>query len=271
MQALIMAGVEGVTEFLPISSTAHLMLTARILNVFQSEFIKSFEIVIQLGAILAVAGLYAKKVWANWKLVPIILTAFVPTGILGFIFYKLVKTYLLGNDWIAMAAMAAGGALLIKIQNSNIKHQIKSWQSQRFASKIPNSNVQTIENLTVGKLLFIGLIQSVSMIPGVSRALATIFGGIAAGLSRKEAVEFSFLLAVPTMAAATGWDLIKSGWSFSGGEWGILTIGFLGSIIAAWISVKWLVRYVETHDFRVFGWYRVLAVAVWLGISIVRG
>jgi len=258
-----MAGVEGVTEFLPISSTAHLMLTARILNIFQSDFVKSFEIAIQLGAILAVAGLYAKKVWGNKKLIPIILTAFVPTGILGFIFYKVVKMYLLGNDWIAIIAMAAGGILLLKLPIFNFQFTNKSQFS--------NSKNQTINDLSVRKLLFIGLVQSVAMVPGVSRALATIFGGMAVGLSRKEAVEFSFLLAVPTMAAATGWDLIASGWGFSTGEWGILTAGFLGAMITAWITVKWLVRYVETHDFRVFGWYRIVVAAVWLGIRTVRG
>jgi len=258
-----MAGVEGVTEFLPISSTAHLMLTARILNIFQSDFVKSFEIAIQLGAIMAVAGLYAKKVRENMKLIPIILTAFLPTGVLGFIFYKLVKTYLLGNDGIAIGAMFLGGVLLLKLPIFNLQFTIKSQFS--------NSNKQTIKDLSVKKLLLIGLIQSVSMIPGVSRALATIFGGMAVGLSRKEAVEFSFLLAVPTMAAATGWDLVKSGWGFSAGEWEILMAGFLGAMVTAWITVKWLVQYVETHDFRVFGWYRIVVAAVWLGIRTVRG
>jgi undecaprenyl-diphosphatase len=263
IQAVIMAIVEGVTEFLPISSTAHLMLTARILNIFQSEFVKSFEIVIQLGAILAVVQQYAVKVNRNRKILTNTLIAFVPTGILGFIFYKFVKSYLLGNEWIAIIAMAVGGILLVKITNH--KSQITN------KSQAPNSKNQTINDLSIKNLLMIGLFQSVSMVPGVSRALATIFGGMMAGLSRKEAVEFSFLLAVPTMTAATGWDLIKSGWSFSAGEWGILTAGFLGSMITAWITVKWLVGYVETHDFRVFGWYRVLLAAVWLAVRSVRG
>jgi len=235
--------VEGVTEFLPISSTAHLMLTARLLQIAQTEFVKSFEIAIQLGAICSVAVLYIQKIFKNPGLIGKILMAFLPTGILGFGLYSLVKRYLLGNEIVAIAALLIGGIILLRITIMNSKFQI--------------------ENLSVGRLLTIGVFQSLAMVPGVSRALATILGGQLMGLSQTEAVEMSFLLAVPTMAAATGLDLIKSGMSFSGGEWMTLGVGFMGAFISAVVVIKWLIGFVKQHDLKVFGWYRVLLAMAW--------
>jgi undecaprenyl-diphosphatase len=232
-----MAVVEGVTEFLPISSTGHLVLAANLMKIPQTEFVKSFEIIIQLGAIMAVAVTVIGN--CNREKIKKALIAFIPTGVLGLIFYKIVKTYLLGNSTVTIGALFIGGVFMII-------HELKV-----------ESGKLKIEDLNRKNLLFIGLIQSISMIPGVSRAMATIFGGMGVGLSRAQATEFSFLLAIPTMAAATGLDLAKSGWSFSANEWVILTAGFLGSMITAWITVKWLLGYVQKHDFRIFGWYRI--------------
>ena len=246
-QAVVMAIVEGVTEFLPISSTAHLMLTAQILKIAQTEFVKSFEIIIQLGAIFSVLVIYGKKISTDWERMKRIIIAFLPTGVLGLVLYKIVKTYLLGNVGVTVAALLIGGVIIILIEKFEIlnsKFQI-------------NSKLQ-IQNLNTKQSLTIGLIQAISMIPGVSRAMATIFGGMGVGLTRKEATEFSFLLATPTMAAATGYDLVKSGWSFSGSEWIVLGIGFAGAFITAWLTVKWLIGYVQKHNFTAFGIYRII-------------
>jgi undecaprenyl-diphosphatase len=252
-QALILSVVEGVTEFLPISSTGHLILASRLLGIFQSDFVKSFEIVIQLGAILAVVIMYAKKVLSKLELVKPILIAFVPTGVLGLVLYKLVKTYLLGNTGVTIGALLIGGIFMILFEKS----QIPNLKSQ--------TNLKSqISNLKPGQALLIGLFQSVSMIPGVSRAMATIFGGMMMGLSRAEATEFSFLLAIPTMAAATGLDLLKSGWIFTPGEWWLLTSGFIGAFVAAFAVVKWLIGYVQKHDFVAFGIYRIILALAFL-------
>lgn len=243
VQAIILAIVEGVTEFLPISSTGHLVLTAKLLAIPQTEFVKSFEIIIQLGAILAVV-LETFKLLLSPKLLRNLFLAFLPTGVLGLVLYKIVKTYLLGNEMVTVLALLIGGVFMIiwekKYEIRDMKYDFK------------------IKELSYKNSLMIGLIQAISMIPGVSRAAATIFGGMGVGLSRKEATEFSFLLAIPTMAAATGLDLMKSGWSFRGDEWVILGVGFAGAFITAWLTVKWLIGYVQKHDFTMFGIYRIL-------------
>ena len=243
-----MAIVEGITEFLPISSTGHLILTAKLLAIAQTDFVKSFEIVIQLGAIAAVLVMYAGKVLAKMDLMKPVLIAFVPTGVLGLVFYKIVKTYLLGNSGVVVWTLLLGGIFMI-------------WYERRMRNK---EGKLRIEDLDFKKSLQIGLVQAISMIPGVSRAMATIFGGMGAGLSRAEATQFSFLLAIPTMAAATGFDLVKSGWAFTPSEWWLLTIGFIGAFVSAFTVVKWLVGYVQKHDFTAFGVYRIVLALIFL-------
>lgn len=254
LQVLILAVVEGVSEFLPISSTGHLVLTSELLKIQQTNFVKSFEVIIQLGAILAVVVLYAKKLIHNRALWPKILAAFVPTAIIGFTLYSLIKEFLIGNTMVTLSALFLGGILLIIIE--------------KFYKEQPH-HLDKAENLSYKKALLIGLVQGISVIPGVSRSAATIFGGLFVGLKRKTAVEFSFLLAIPTMAGATGLDLVKSNFSFSMHEWGLLTVGFVGSFITAIFAVKYFLRYIEHHTFVVFGVYRiVLAVLYWIFIVI---
>ncbi len=243
-----MAAVEGVTEFLPISSTGHLILTAKLLAIAQTDFVKSFEIVIQLGAITAVLIMYARKVLAKLALVKPILIAFVPTALWGLMAYKFIKGYLLGNTAVTVWALLLGGIFMI-------------WYERKMRNK---EGKLKIEDLDCKKSLQIGLFQAISMVPGVSRAMATIFGGMGAGLSRAEATQFSFLLAIPTMAAATGLDLFKSGWSFTTDEWGMLFTGFIGAFVSAFVVVKWLVGYVQKHDFVAFGIYRIVLALIFL-------
>jgi undecaprenyl-diphosphatase len=252
IQVLILSVVEGISEFLPISSTGHLILASDFLNIPQTEFVKSFEIIIQLGAILSVVVLYWKRLMTSRLLSMKILAAFIPTAIIGFAFYPVVKEVLLGNTIVTLWALFLGGILLIFIE--------------RFYKEQPH-HFESIEKLSYKKAMVVGLVQSISLVPGTSRSAATILGGLFVGLKRKAAVEFSFLLAIPTMAAATGLDLIKTNFSFSSQEWGLLAVGFIGSFITAIFAVKYFIKYIEHHTFIAFGVYRiVLAVLFWLFI-----
>lgn len=242
IQAVILSIVEGISEFLPISSTGHLILASDLLKISQSEFVKSFEIIIQLGAILAVTFLYWKKL-INFKLWPKVIIAFLPTGIVGLTLYKMIKGFLIGNSLVTVTALFLGGVLLIILE--------KAYKEQEY-------HVSNIEQMTNKQAFWIGVCQSVSIIPGVSRSAATIIGGMFLGLKRTTAVEFSFLLAIPTMIAATGLDLVKTHLAFSGNEYMLLGIGLIGSFITALLAVKFLIKFVQTNTFIPFGGYRIV-------------
>lgn len=248
IHALILSAVEGITEFLPISSTGHLILASKILGIPETEFVKSFEIFIQLGAILAVVIVYFKQYSTRIKAWKNIVLAFIPTAIIGLIFYKIVKDVLLGNVLITLIALFLGGIVLLFVD-------------KLIPSK--GQKVDSIEQITPKNALLIGLFQSISIIPGVSRAAATIIGGLYLGLSKETAVEFSFLLAVPTMLAATGLDLVKSHFHFSGSEWVVLLVGFLGSFLSALVVIRWFIKYVKGHSFFAFGVYRIILSAIY--------
>jgi len=240
--AIILGFVEGLTEFLPVSSTGHLILTAHILGLTHDEFTKSFEISIQLGAILAVFFLYLKRFLTDFETWKRIILAFVPTGILGFILYRFIKGYLIGNDLVVVVSLLLGGVFLIFADR---------W-CERFC------HIDQVQKLALSKAFVIGLFQSLAMVPGVSRSGATIIGGMLMGLNRKQAAEFSFLLAVPTMLSATGYDLYKSYSQFSFQEFHLLAIGFAVSFLTAILSVKLFLRFVSSYSFLPFGIYRML-------------
>jgi len=243
LNALILGIVEGVSEFLPISSTGHLILTSHLLHLQQTDFQKSFEIAIQLGAILSVVVLYWRVLLVNLTVLKRVITAFTPTAILGLIFYRVIKSFLLGSNTVVLFSLLIGGIFLILFE---LWHREKETASEELS------------DISYAKSFIIGLCQAVAMIPGVSRSAATIIGGLALGIKRKTIVEFSFLLAVPTMVAATGLDLIKSGGHFSSEEFHLLIIGFIVSFIVALLSIKWLVNFIRNHTFISFGIYRVL-------------
>lgn len=239
LQTLILSIVEGITEFLPISSTGHLILTSNLLKIPQTEFVKSFEIIIQLGAVLAVVVIYFKKLVLslNWDLYKKILISFAPTVLFGLFGYKYIKMYLIGNTAVVIWSLLIGGITMLIFEYFH-----------RPANK----------KLNLYSYILIGLFQVLSMIPGVSRAFATIFGGMVVGMNRKEATEFSFFLAIPTMFAASALDLVKTDPSvWSNSNINTLVIGFVASFITAYVVVKWLIKFVQTHDFKVFGWYRI--------------
>lgn len=241
LQSIILGVVEGITEFLPISSTGHLILASRLLGLAQTDFQKSFEIAIQLGAIASVIVLY----WRQF-LVPAVLgrviAAFIPTGVIGFALYHVVKTYLFGSDTVVLWALGLGGVVLIVFE---------------LLHKESDDAVADVTAIPYSKAVAIGLFQSLSIVPGVSRAGATIVGGLILGLGRTTIVEFSFLLAVPTMLAATGYDLLKNASSFEAQQFGVLAAGFISAFFVALLSIKFLLAFVRTQTFIPFGIYRI--------------
>lgn len=241
IESLILGIVEGVTEFLPVSSTGHMIIVSHFLGINNIEFVKSFEIAIQLGAIISVIVLYYKRFLVSFNLYKKLLIAFFPTAVVGFLAYKTIKLYLFNPYTVAMA-LIIGGIVLILIDN---------WSAKR------KSVLNNTEDISLKGALTVGLIQCVSMIPGVSRAAATIIGGLVAGLDRKQATEFSFFLAVPTMFAATGYDLLKTGASFTYNEWSLLFFGGFVSFISAMASIKILIYLVPNYGFKHFGYYRI--------------
>lgn len=251
IESILLGIVEGFTEFLPISSTAHLVLTANLLGLSQSDFVKTFEIAIQSGAILAVLLLYFRKFF-DIEVLKRVIVAFIPTGIIGFLLYKTVKTYLIGSTGIMLWSLALGGLFLILFEY--------------FFKR--DGNIKNIQEISYKNSFFIGLFQAVAIVPGVSRAAATIIGGLLLGVERRTIVEFSFLLAVPTLLAATGLDLLKSYGEFSNSQFSTLALGFVASFVTAIVSIKFLLGFVRTHTFTAFGVYRVLLVLAVLSFMI---
>jgi undecaprenyl-diphosphatase len=239
-QTLILSVVEGLTEFIPVSSTGHMILAANLLHIADTEFVKSFEIIIQLGAILAVTILYFRKLIKNRDLWLKLITAFLPTAIIGFTLYKVVKNILLGNPLIVVISLFIGGVILILID------------------KFYRDKTEILSNLTYKQVFIIGIFQSLSIIPGVSRSAATIIGGLIVGLNRNESVEFSFLLAIPTMIAATSLDLIKTAYNFSTPQYELLAIGLGVSFVTGLIAIRSFIGYVKKRKFVAFGIYRIV-------------
>ena len=250
LQAVILGLVEGITEFLPVSSTGHMILAAQLLHVQETDFVKSFEIIIQLGAILAVVILYFKKLFLDLKVFLRVCVAFLPTAVIGLALYKVVKTYLIGNVQVVLWSLLIGGLVLVIFEYAR--------RGKKEAAPIDLSQI------TYKQAFIIGLFQTLAIIPGVSRSAATIVGGMSLGIARETIVEFSFLLAIPTMAAATGLDLIKSGHSFTHSEVSLLAVGFVVAFVSAVIAVRLLLKFVKGHTFISFGYYRIALAAIFL-------
>lgn len=251
LDALILGVVEGLTEFLPVSSTGHLIIVSDLLGQ-GGEKGKIFDIVIQLGAILAVcwefrvriarafAGLAADRV--QQRFAANLFVAFLPAAIVGLAFEKQIKSYLFNPTSVA-AALVVGGLVIFAIER---------WYSRKGAAR-----VLSMYDMTWSDALKVGVAQCFSLIPGTSRSGATIMGGMLFGLSRNVATEFSFFLAIPVMFAATGYELVKNRALISADDLQMIAIGFAVSFVAALFAVKGLIRYVAHHDFRAFGWYRI--------------
>lgn len=248
MDAIILGTLEGLTEFLPISSTGHLILASKLLGLPQTDAHKAFEVSIQLGSILAVLFIYAKKLLVDKSLWIKVMVAFLPTAIFGFLFYKTIKS-LFGIETVSIM-LIAGGVLFLLVEF--------------FRRNKNNNEGKSIDDLTVKESFVIGLFQSISMIPGTSRSGMTMLGGIFSGLKRKSAAEFSFLLAVPTMFVATFYDLYKNRSSMVVDDYNLLAIGFGVAFVVAFFTVKAMIRFLENHTFVVFGMYRIIVgLAFW--------
>lgn len=242
LHAILLGFVEGITEFLPISSTGHMVLVSAILHIPQTEFVKTFEISIQLGAILAVLCISWPRLWGNRNVLRQVFFAFVPTAIIGFVLYSLVKKFLLGNPIVTVIALIAGGLLMLCFE----------WYLKQ------RKQHDSIPNLSLPQSVVIGLTQALAVIPGISRSAATIYSGMFVGLTREQAVEFSFLLALPTIAAASALDLFKSRSSLSFDAIELLVIGGVVAFISAFFTMKWFLRFVKTNTLVPFAIYRIV-------------
>ncbi len=248
LHALILGIVEGLTEFLPVSSTGHLILVGDLLN-FNDEKGKLFEIVIQAGAILAVCWEYRARIVkvvgglgsdeTSQRLAVNLAIAFMPLAVLGLLFQKVIKAHLFSAVPVALAFMI-GGVFILWAERR--KHVVR---------------IQTVEELHWRDALLLGCAQALALIPGTSRSGATIIGGLFLGLSRKAATEFSFFLAIPTLLAATVYQLYKERALLNADDLGMWIVGFVSAFISAFLCVRWLLRYISTHDFTLFAWYRI--------------
>lgn len=243
LEVIILATVEGITEFLPVSSTGHLILTSSLLGIQPSEFNKTFEIVIQLGAILSVLILYWGKIRMNILLWKKICIGFIPSIVIGAGGYAFIKGYLLESTSITATALAVGGVVLILLE---------------YLLPHKTEKINEVEHISYRNVLIIGLFQSCSVVPGVSRAAATIVGGMTVGLSRKTATEFSFLLAVPTMVAAAGLDIVSTNITFSPDVWGTLFLGSIIAFVTSYVTIRYFINFVSNHSFVPFGVYRII-------------
>lgn len=241
-QAIVIAIIEGLTEFLPVSSTGHMILTSSLMGIHEDEFVKSFEVVIQLGAILAVLALYYKRFLVSLDIYFKLFVAFLPTGIIGLLAYKSIKAFLF-NPTVVSVSLILGGIVLILLDK---------WTEKK------ESRYVELEHISYVDALKIGFIQCLSMIPGVSRSAATIFGGVYSGFNRVQAAEFSFLLAIPTMFAASGYDILKNYETILNGNLTTLLIGALVAFVVAILAVKAFVTFLTKYGFKHFGYYRIV-------------
>jgi len=245
LQTIIIAIVEGLTEFLPISSTGHMIITEKALGITETDFTKAFTVAIQLGAILAVVVLYWKKFFdfKRWQFYVKLIAAVIPALLFGFLFSKKIDALLESSLTVAIS-MLVGGIVLLFIDKA-----------------FKNPTVESEEKISYGKAIVIGVWQCIAMIPGVSRSAASIIGGMQQKLTRSAAAEFSFFLAVPTMLAATGYKLYKyykeSG-GFSGNEVQQLVIGNIVAFIIALLAIKFFIGFVKKYGFTIWGWYRII-------------
>jgi len=260
LAALILGAVEGLTEFLPISSTAHLTLASQLFGLAQSDTVKTFEIAIQAGAILAVVVLYWRK-FLDMEILKRVAAAFVPTAVIGFVLYHFIKSYLVGNIAVTLWALGLGGVFLVAFE-----WFLKKRAAPTATDVAPSATNDEVRSLSYKKSALIGLVQALAVIPGVSRSAATIVGGLWLGMSREAIVEFSFLLAVPTVLAASGYDLLKSAGGISSSDIGIFVIGLLASFVTAVVAVRFFLSYIRKHSFSAFGVYRIAVACLFAAI-----
>lgn len=248
LHTIFLSIIEGLTEFLPVSSTGHLILISHLMNIPQTDFLKTFEIAIQLGSILAMVAVYYKKI-VDFKLYPKIIVAFLPTAIFGLVLYKIIKEIFFESPLLVASMLILGGIILILLNK-------KIDDSQ--------SSVAEIRDLSYKNVFLAGCFQVLAMVPGVSRSGAVIVGGVFNNMNKKMATDFAFLLAIPTMISATGYDLMKSSFTFSSEEIKLLVVGMMISFLVAFVVIKTFLDLVKRFSFAWFGWYRIILGVVFL-------
>jgi len=249
-QAVIIAIVEGITEFLPVSSTGHMIIASSLMGIEKEDFTKLFTVAIQLGAIMAVVVLYWRKFldFAKWQFYLKLIVAVIPAIILGLLFSDKIDELLESPTTVGIT-LILGGVVLLFIDKFFLKPTIHQESEISFS-----------------KSFVIGMWQCIAMVPGVSRSAATIIGGMQQKLSRKLAAEFSFFVAVPTMAAATGYKLLKGYKTFTSEHIKLLAVGNVVAFIVAIIAIKFFIGFLQKHGFRLFGWYRIIAGIILLAL-----
>jgi undecaprenyl-diphosphatase len=249
-QAVIIAIVEGITEFLPVSSTGHMIIASSLMGIEKEDFTKLFTVAIQLGAIMAVVVLYWRKFldFAKWQFYLKLIVAVIPAIILGLLFSDKIDELLESPTTVGIT-LILGGIVLLFIDKFFL-----------------NPTIHQESEISYGKSFVIGMWQCIAMVPGVSRSAATIIGGMQQKLSRKLAAEFSFFVAVPTMAAATGYKLLKGYKTFTSEHIKLLAVGNVVAFIVAIIAIKFFIGFLQKHGFRLFGWYRIIAGIILLAL-----
>lgn len=246
LQSLVLGVVEGLTEFLPISSTFHLIVTSKILGLISTDFLKIFEVVIQSGAIFALIFIYTKTLLNDKKLLINVIYSFIPTALVGFFLHTIIKTIFFESNWLMLIVFIGVGVIFLILE--------------KYLRSRPNYLKNSCESISLSHALIIGLAQSFSVVPGVSRAGSVIVAMMLLGYKRDEAAKYTFLLSLPTIFAASALDL------FQGREllmtlsdsWILIGIGFFTSLVVAYLVVKWLTKYLATHTLEIFGWYRLI-------------
>ncbi|ARN20549.1 undecaprenyl-diphosphate phosphatase [Piscinibacter gummiphilus] len=270
VKAAIMGIVEGLTEFLPISSTGHLILTGSLLD-FTGDTIKVFEIAIQTGAMIAVVWEYRARLmstFAGIRTEPVaqrfalnVVVAFIPAAIFGFLFNKAIKAHLFHPVPVAVAFIVGGFIILWVERRHKRLYGDRDLEGGRVA------RVETVDDMTPLDALKVGLLQCLALIPGTSRSGATIIGSLVLGFSRKAATEFSFFLGIPTLTAAGAYSVWKSRDLLQWSDVPIFVIGTVFAFVSALICIRWLIRYVSSHDFTLFAWYRIVFGLIVLGTA----
>lgn len=241
--SLILGIIEGLTEFLPISSTGHMVLVSYFLHIEENQTLATFEIIVQVGAIVAVVVLYFKKLF-EIKIIKKIIVAFIPTGIIGLVVFPHIKAWL-QNPLLVAFTMLIGGILILIIEN---------W----YGKKLDKVGVNETKNITYKQAFLLGIYQAIAVVPGVSRSGAMIVGGLTMKLSRKLLTEFTFLLAVPTMVVATLYTIYKKHEELAIDSFAPIIFGTVISFIVALFVIRYFLNYIRSHSFKIFGWYRIV-------------
>lgn len=243
LQATILGIIEGVTEFLPISSTGHMIIVSYFLNIQQSVTLVTFEIVVQLGAILAVIVSYYKKLF-NIETIKKLAVAFIPTGIVGVLIFPFIK-HLFSSPLLVAVMLIVGGIIILLVE-------------KRYKLQLSQGEIRELSNVSYKQALLLGLFQTLAIIPGVSRSGAIIVGGLTMRLPRKLLTEFAFLLAVPTLCVATAYTLLKKHNELSFESLAPIMVGTGVSFVVAMFVIRLILAYIRSHSFEIFGWYRIV-------------